>query len=385
MKDERKTKAQLLQELTALRQQLAESHTAGERHGQGEVADKRDGEYFHLLMENVKDYAIFLLDPVGRVTQWNVGAERILGYPENEILGQSGGRIFTPEDRAQGIPEQEMRQAATAGRAEDERWHMRKDGTRFWGSGIMTALRDEQHQLRGFAKILRDLTERKQAEAELQQFAHVVSHDLREPLRTVGSYVQLLAQRYHDRLDAEAQEFIGYVMAGATRMQQMIEALLTYTRVGAQGKEFVPTDSEAVLTNVLTDLQVVVIESGATVTHEPLPTVLANSSLLALVFQNLVSNGMKFHGEASPRIHIAARREGPEWVFEVCDHGIGIDPRQAERIFQVFQRLHTQSQYPGTGVGLAICKKIIEQYGGRIWVKSEPGKGATFFFTLPAE
>jgi light-regulated signal transduction histidine kinase (bacteriophytochrome) len=218
---------------------------------------------------------------------------------------------------------------------------------------------------------------------ELQQFAYVVAHDLQEPLRMVATYVQLLAKRSQGRLDAETQEFMSYAVDGAERMQALIQDLLAYTRVDGAAPQWTPVDSEALLGRTLGNLHFALEDMRAEVTHDPLPTVQGDAKQLGLVLQNLVGNALKFHGEAPPRIHIAARRDGQHWVFAVRDNGIGIDPKHTERIFGVFQRLHTRREYPGTGIGLAICKKIIERHGGRIWVESEPGRGATFFFTLP--
>lgn len=220
--------------------------------------------------------------------------------------------------------------------------------------------------------------------AELEQFAYVASHDLQEPLRMVTAYMELLGQRFQGQLDAQAQEFIGYAVEGAQRMKALIEDLLAYSRVGRQGKPLTFTDSDAVVHQTLQSLQVQIAESGATVTSDPLPTVRADRTQLGMLWQNLLSNAMKFHGQEPPRIQISARRQGAEWVFSVRDNGIGLEPRHAERIFQIFQRLHTRAEYPGTGIGLAICKKIVERHGGRIWVESAPGQGAMFLFTLPA-
>ena len=218
---------------------------------------------------------------------------------------------------------------------------------------------------------------------ELQQFAYVVSHDLQEPLRVVASYVQQLAERYQDKLEAEANELIGYALDGAKRMQQLIVDLLAYSRIETTGQEFAPTDCEGVLQRVLGDLRVAIEESGAEVTHDPLPQVMADNVQLGQVLQNLLGNAIKFRSQEPPRIHVSARQEGQQWVFSVRDNGIGINPRYAERIFGIFERLHPRTEYPGTGIGLAICKKIVERHGGQIWVESEPGKGAAFFFTLP--
>lgn len=218
---------------------------------------------------------------------------------------------------------------------------------------------------------------------ELQHFAYIASHDLQEPLRMVASYVQLLARRYKDKLDSDADEFIGFAVDGATRMQALINALLTYSRVGTQAKEFEPTDCDAVLDTILAGLKAAIEDSGAVITRDPLPTVMGDGTQLGQLFQNLVGNGVKFRGAAAPQIHISSRRNGNGWIFSVRDHGIGIDSRYAERIFVMFQRLHAKGEYPGTGIGLAICKKIVERHSGQIWVESQPGDGATFFFTIP--
>jgi PAS domain S-box-containing protein len=218
---------------------------------------------------------------------------------------------------------------------------------------------------------------------ELQQFAYVVSHDLREPLRAITSFTQLLTEHFPGNVDAQAAKSIAFVVEGAQRMQALIADLHAYTRVSGQVQEFTAVDSAAVLMQVLEDLRLAIDDKAAVVTADPLPTVHGDANQLRLVFQNLLGNALKFSGER-PRIHVEARHEGAQWVFAVQDNGIGLDPQHAERIFQVFQRLHTRSEYPGTGIGLAICKKIIERHEGRIWVESAPGQGATFYFTLPA-
>ena len=220
---------------------------------------------------------------------------------------------------------------------------------------------------------------------ELEQFAYVASHDLQEPLRMVTSYVQLLARRYQNRLDSNAEEFINFAMDGATRMHTLINGLLAYSRVGTRGKPFEPTNCETILQQSLDNLKMTMEESGAVVTHDSLPTVMADDLQLGQLFQNLIGNAIKFHGEEPPRVHVSAKPDGKQWVFSVRDNGIGIAPEFAERIFIIFQRLHDKEKYPGTGIGLAVCKKIVECHGGRIWVGSELGKGATFYFTLPRE
>lgn len=220
---------------------------------------------------------------------------------------------------------------------------------------------------------------------DLAQFAYVASHDLQEPLRMVSSFTQLLAKRYSGKLDEEADEFISYAVDGASWMQGLINDLLAYSRGGTRGKPLAPAAIDAVLDRALGNLQKTVEETAAEIVRDPLPTVLGDDAQLVQLFQNLLSNAMKFRGERVPRIKIRAERTstGKEWIFSIQDNGIGIDPQYAEQVFVIFQRLHTRTEYPGTGIGLAICKKIVERHGGRIWVESEPGQGTTFFFALP--
>jgi len=285
-----------------------------------------------------------------------------------------------------------------------------RKGTEMIGGGdldhkVGTAARDEIGELsRAFDEMtaqLKDTTvsrddlakeveERKLAEAELarsnadlEQFAYVASHDLQEPLRMVASYMQLLERRYKGKLDEDADEFIGYAVDGSRRMQKMINDLLAYSRVGTHGREFETTDSESAFEYALTNLEAAIEESEGVVTHDALPTVVADPTQLVQIFQNLIGNAIKFRGEAPPRVHVSAKREGGEWVFSVSDNGIGFDEKYSERAFVVFKRLHG-AEYSGTGIGLAVCKRIVERHGGRVWVSSEPGKGSTFYFTLPA-
>jgi len=219
--------------------------------------------------------------------------------------------------------------------------------------------------------------------AELQQFARVAAHDFQEPLRMVTSYVQLLGQRYQGKLDPEAEGWMTYAIEGSKRLQRLILDLLAYHEVGTRRQEFTAVDGETVLASVLSELRGAIADQGAVITHDPLPTVWGDLTQLQIVFRNLISNGIKFRQQESPHVHLSATQAKNGWVFAVRDNGSGIDPRDLERLFVVFQRLHTREPYPKPGVGLAMCKKIIERHGGRIWCESELGQGTTFFFTIP--
>jgi len=256
----------------------------------------------------------------------------------------------------------------------------------------------EDCTFRGYRGVGTDITDRKRAQsvlraaydelarsnAELQQFAYVASHDLQEPLRMIGSYTQLLERRYGDKLDADAREFMGFIVDGATRMKQLIEDLLAYSRVGTRGKELRLIPAQGALDRALVNLRASIESSDAQITHDVLPEVSADDTQLTQLFQNLIGNAIKFRKkDETLRIHVGVKEETDEWRFSVSDNGIGIERQYFERIFMVFQRLHTRDEYPGTGIGLAICKKVVDRHGGRMWVESVQGKGSTFVFTLP--
>ena len=273
---------------------------------------------------------------------------------------------------------------------------------RYWLASVYP-VRMTGEQPIGVGVIVQDITDRREAEErrlseellrrqtdalrrsneELERFAYVASHDLQEPLRMVASYTQLLAKRYRGKLDADADEFIGYAVGGARRMQTLLQDLLTYSRVGTAAKPFEPTPFGDVVERSIANLRLIVNESGAVITKGPLPTLMADPTQMIQLFQNLMENSIKFRGKEPPKIDISAVEHPTEWIFTVRDNGIGIEPRHFERIFHVFQRLHGGDERPGTGIGLAICKKIVERHGGHIWVESTPGKGSTFCFSIP--
>ena len=363
-----------------------------------EEALRQSEERLRLVVSNAMDYSILMLDLDGRVVSWNEGAERITGYRAEEIIGQNFSRFYLAEDVSLGKPAMELAQATGHGRSEDEGWRVRKDGSRFYANVVLTALYDETGRLRGFGKITRDITERKRSEErlvktaenlkrsndQLEQFAYVASHDLQEPLRMVASYTQLLARRYRGRLDSDADEFIAYAVDGCNRMQGLIRDLLAYSHSGTERKLLREFSGETALNEVLANLRVLIEESGATVTHDLLPSLTTDDTQLVQVLQNLIGNAIKYRGVTAPQVHVSAMKKGgKEWIFSVRDNGLGISPEYFERIFVIFQRLHGQREFNGTGIGLAICKKIVEQLGGRIWVESQPAKGSTFYFSLP--
>ncbi len=233
-------------------------------------------------------------------------------------------------------------------------------------------------------KLKRTAKELANSNSELKHFAYIASHDLQEPLRMISGFTQLLAKRYRNKLDPDADEFIEYIVDGTSRMRDLINGLLAYSRVGTSDKKAEPVDCNILIENVLINLQPAIEEKGAVVTHDPLPTVMADDVQLVQLFQNLISNAIKFHDGRAPEVHVSTERREDEWLFSIKDNGIGMDPQNKDRIFLIYQRLHARDEYPGTGIGLAICKKIVERHGGHICVDSKPGEGATFHFSIPA-
>jgi len=353
-------------------------------------------EQFRSVVQTASD-AIVCIDGQGRVVLWNRGAERVFGYSSDEVIGKN--LDFIVPERFRKAHSDAVLMALCG-----------KGSKNFGGTRIVVALRKDSTEFPAelsiaawvtksgtfLTGIVRDITERRRAEealqetlrelersnAELQQFAYVASHDLQEPLRMVSSYVRLLERRYKGKLGADADDYIFFAVDGAIRMQKMITDLLIYARVGTRGKPFETVDCEILLEQVRTNFSLSIEDTKARITNDPLPTVVGDGTQLAQLFQNLIDNALKFRKNGSPVIHVSAEQKGSEWQFSVADNGIGIEPQYNERIFLIFQRLHGVGEYSGTGIGLAVCKKIVERHGGRIWVESEYGKGTTFFFTI---
>jgi PAS domain S-box-containing protein len=355
-----------------------------------------EGRYRGLL-EAAPD-AMVVVNPGGEIVLLNVQAEKQFGYSRDELVGQKVKNII-PEGFAERLVADALRSAEDALAQQIgtgiELTARRKNGTEFPIELMLSPLESVEGIL--VTAAIRDITTRKKAEAnlldkveelnrsneELGQFAYIASHDLQEPLRMVASYTQLLARRYKGRLDADADEFIAFAVDGASRMQRLIQDLLTYSRVGTKGQDLLAVSSEGSLQQALINLRGAIEASGALVTHDLLPAVMADEMQLVQLFQNLVGNAIKYQTPGIPKVHISAARGGAKkWMFSVKDNGLGIDPQYFEKIFGMFQRLHKREEFAGTGIGLAICKKIVERHGGSISVESQPGHGSTFRFAL---
>jgi len=349
---------------------------------------------YRLLSETSPDM-IFVIDKHNRLQYINSLAAHQFGTNPQQATGQPSQDVFGPDTVEQQAAA--LKHVFETGEPYSTQNQLDSAlGTR-WMDTQWVPLRDDMGSIIAVMGVSRDITEARQisqalaekAEAletsnrELERFAYIASHDLQEPLRMVTSYLQLLERRYKDKLDGDALEFIAYAVDGSSRMKALINDLLAYSRIRTRARDFVPIDCETVLENVLQNLQIAIQETSAQITHTPLPTVLADRTQIEQLFQNLVGNALKFHGPLTPLVHIDARRRDGHWLFSVADNGIGIEPQYFERIFIIFQRLHTREEYAGTGIGLAVSKRIVERHGGRIWIESQPGQGTTFYFTIP--
>jgi PAS domain S-box-containing protein len=391
MNDEDKTKEEILIELQACRKRIEQLEAVGNR-------AHRSESLFGGLLEAAPD-GFVIVDPNGKICLLNPQAEKLFGYTREELIGQSI-EVLVPltarrehhEARTQYSEQPTARRMGTGIKLSARQ----KDGSEFPveislsplltpdGKFIISAIRDVSERQKT-EEMLRIQTEAlTKSNDQLQQFAYIASHDLQEPLRMISSYLQLLQRRYRGQLDERADEFIEFAVDGAKRLQALIQDLLAYSRVDTRESLHTRVNLEAVLSQVLIDLRVAIGESKAAITRTPLPIVIGDPTQWAQVFQNLISNSIKFHRPGTPpHIHISAQKDQKRWKISIADQGIGIDSLYQERIFQIFQRLHTREEYPGTGIGLAICKKIIEGWDGEIGVESCIGEGSTFWCTVP--
>jgi PAS domain S-box-containing protein len=368
---------------------------------------------FRTVSESANDWEYWLSES-RRIEYMSPSSKKITGYSPEEFLNSPDlmTSIIHSEDR--NLYVSHINNFEEEHHDEIEFRIITKDGRMKWLAHICAPLymqnkflgrrisnrditdrKTTEEELRKYREHLEELVKQRTAElekmtnelrrsnAELQQFAYVASHDLQEPLHVIKGFLNLFEKRYKDKLDEKGREFIGFTIDGAKRMQDLIRDLLEYSRVGHKGKEFKPTECSVILERVLFNLKAAIEGSGAQVTYNNLPTIMADATQFTSLFQNLIGNAIKFHGAEAPKVHISAERKGDEWLFSVSDNGIGIDPKFIDKIFVVFHRLHTRNEYPGTGIGLALCKKIVEHHGGHIWVESELQKGSTFYFTLP--
>jgi PAS domain S-box-containing protein len=372
-----------------------------------DLTDRREVEQqYRRLIEGVSDYAIYSLDKDGRITSWNAGASRLKGYQAEEIIGQHFSKFYGEEDVARELPKHVLETAAAEGHYEGEGWRVRKDGSRFWSSVVVTPIRDDRGDLIGFSKITRDVTDRKilldtiqqharelegkikeqqQMNAELEAFSYSVSHDLRAPLRAIEGFTDIILSDFEDKLPAEAKEYLRQIVASTVRMNRLVRDLLDYSRLARIELEAAPVNVRAAISDALNQLDPE-LRSRVSVSVEPANLQLkGHGPVVRQVILNLINNGLKFTKPGTlPTVAVRACRQGDSVRIEIEDKGIGIAPQHQDRIFQVFERLHNPDEYPGTGIGLAIVKRGINRMAGTVNLKSELGKGSTFEISLPA-
>jgi PAS domain S-box-containing protein len=375
---------------------------------------RQSEERYRSLVEQVTDYGIFMLDEKGRIISWNEGAKKIKGYSYEEIVGKYFSIFYPEEDIINGKPAFELKKAIAEGKYEEEGWRIKKDGSRFWASVVITAVYNPNGILIGFSKVTRDLTERKESERalresyeryreltaelkdinnelsyanrELEQFTSIVSHDLQEPIRTIKSFLQLIEMKINAGQVENLESYISKSISAANRMRELIHNLLHYSQLSKNEVVEKEIDVNVLLNEAMQNLRSAVDASNAFVTIESeVDTIHGDPVQLLQLIQNLISNALKFTNSDEPQVKIRCYEEDGLIKFAVSDNGIGIAKTDQHKVFEIFRRLHTKKDYPGTGIGLAICKKIVDRHRGRIWPESEPGKGTTFYFTLNEE
>jgi PAS domain S-box-containing protein len=363
-------------------------------------AEAGEAHQLALLVESVRDYAIFLIDPEGYIATWNRGAEHLKGYTAAEAVGSHFSMFYTDGDRERAHPAHELEIAKRTGRYEEEGWRIRKDGSRFWANVVITAVYDRSDTLIGFAKVTRDLTDRRAAEAalratnahleranrELDRFAAVAAHDLQEPLRTVAGFAEILQDRHADQLDERGRTYLGHVSAVVERMQHLVDDLLGYAKA-ADARPAATVQLAEAANVVVTELGAAIEARGAEVAIEiddAAAALRANARDVESVLRNLVSNAVKFADAQHPQVIVRSAAVADGVRIDIIDNGIGVDPAERPRLFRPFQRLHSAADYPGTGLGLAIAQRVVERNGGAIGVDSVAGQGSRFWFTLPA-
>ncbi|RYD56230.1 MAG: PAS domain-containing sensor histidine kinase [Sphingobacteriales bacterium] len=372
---------------------------------------RQSEERYRSLVEQVTDYGIFILDEKGRIASWNEGAKRIKGYTADEVIGKYFSIFYPEEDIMNGKPAHELKVAIAEGKYEEEGWRLRKDGTRFWANVVITAVYNTSGVLIGFSKVTKDLTERKENERalkqshdryrrladelkitneelsytnrEMEQFTSIVSHDLQEPIRTIKSFLLLIDMKLDAEQNKDLKVYIGKSIGAANRMRELIQNLLHYSQLGKDELITEDVNVNMLISQAMQNLRSSIESSGAKILIEnDLETVPGDKVQLGQLIQNLLGNALKFTSDTEPYIKITAHKEDNHVKFAISDNGIGIAREDLHKVFEIFRRLNTEKTYPGTGIGLAICKKIVDRHKGKIWPESEKGKGTTFYFTL---